>query len=139
MHRGYSVSYVAEGAVAHIHNEGFAQIKNRYRREAIAHKRVFPDQRLSLPRAVAFAAANIISDYSHAARQGKLRPNLLDVPRFRIAQFSGSYQGFQQQGPVADALLKHFYYPNGFKASPVDAAPGRPIQYDEIQEQRHAA
>ena len=36
--------------------------------------------------------------------------------RFRIAQFIGTMQGFKQRGPVADALLRRFYYPNGLGA-----------------------
>lgn len=141
MGAGHHIAYVAEAPVAHVHRETFSQLKNRYRREAIAHASVFPEQRLSRVDAVRIATVNIMNDYLHATLQGKLLPNLLDIPRFRIAQFAGSYQGFQQRGPVAKALLHHFYYPNGFKASrenPDSPTIGEPIQYEELSE-RHAA
>ena len=137
---GHAISYVAEAAVAHVHEEKFAQTKNRYRREAIAHRQIFPEQRMSRWEAARFATANIVSDYLHAAAKGKLPQSITDILRFRIAQFWGSYQGFEQRGPVAQTLLRHFYYPNGIAPSalPDGPAAGQPIKYEESSE-RHAA
>ncbi len=36
MDAGHRIAYVAGAPVAHVHREGFSQLKNRYRREAIA-------------------------------------------------------------------------------------------------------
>ncbi len=141
MHLGHNLSYVAEAPVAHVHNEKFSQIKNRYRREAIAHRQIFPEQSMTKGEALRLGLANIASDYWHAALRGRLFEVVADIPRFRIAQFLGSLQGFEQRGPVAATLLHHFYYPNGLN-SKSQASPDRPrfgqeINYDE-QKERNA-
>jgi glycosyltransferase involved in cell wall biosynthesis len=139
--RGYCLSYVAEAAVAHVHQERFQQVRNRYRREAIAHRRIFPEQRMTLLDAARYAAANIAGDYAQAFLQGKLVGNVIDIPRFRIAQFWGSYQGFHQRGPVATQLLRHFYYPAGLNRprEVADSSSGRRrIQYDEMSDRSAA-
>lgn len=139
---GYHLSYVAEAPVAHVHKERFAQVKNRYRREAIAHRQIFPEQRLTRVDALRFGVANILSDYWHALLSGKVAQAFTDIPRFRTAQFLGSLQGFQQRGPVAAALLRRFYYPNGLSGRPSSRAQviriGQEIRYEDLQE-RNAA
>ena len=57
-----SISYVAEAPVVHIHDESFAQIVNRYRREAVAHKQIYAEQRMGVPEAMRLAAINVLGD-----------------------------------------------------------------------------
>lgn len=131
---GHLVSYVAEAPVVHVHEESFAQIVNRYRREAIAHKEIYNEQRMGLGTAVRLGLANAMGDVRNARRQGVLRGHLADIPRFRLAQFYGSYRGFAQQGPATELLKRRFYYPiapaEDDDGEPADA-PGRAIDYDE--------
>ncbi len=138
MEAGLKVGYVAEATVAHVHRESFAQVKNRYRREAIAHRQIFPAHGMGRLEAVRIAVASIASDYALAARSGRLSKNLLDVPSFRLAQFLGSYQGFQQRGPIRQSLLKHFYYPAGIRqprVNPDGSKPGNALQYEGMEEE----
>ena len=44
--RGYAISYVATAPVVHAHDETWGQLVNRYRREAIAHRRIYHEQRM---------------------------------------------------------------------------------------------
>jgi glycosyltransferase involved in cell wall biosynthesis len=131
--RGHALSYVADATVVHVHDESFRQIVNRYRREAIAHKLIHPDQRVGLATAVRLTAANIAGDLRSAHRQGVLRDHVLDIPQFRIGQFYGTYRGFRQEGPVTEMLKRRFYYPpEAEHPSPnVDGAGGRRIDYEE--------
>lgn len=108
---GHHVSYVAEAAVVHVHQESIRQIINRYQREALAHKRIFNGQHVTAVDALRLAGINILADYWRAAREGKMLENLLDIPAFRIAQFWGTYSGFRQKGPVPTAMKRRFYYP----------------------------
>jgi rhamnosyltransferase len=130
---GHVISYVAEAPVVHLHDENFTQVVNRYRREAIAHKQIYSEQRMTLGAAAALAAANVAGDVREARRRGVLRAQLADIPRFRIAQFYGTYRGFRQQGPVTEGLKQRFYYPPEHEhAVPLDdAGTGRVIDYDE--------
>ena len=139
MERGHSIAYVAEAPVVHVHDESFTQVFNRYRREAIAHKDIYNDQEMGMGTAARLAAFNVFGDYREALRTGRLQGNLLDIPRFRAAQFLGTYRGFAQSGPVTDVLRRRFYYPSseasvssGTHAQP----PGRVIDYDEHERLR---
>jgi rhamnosyltransferase len=134
MDAGHSIAYVAEAPVVHVHEETFKQVINRYRREAIAHKDIYNDQEMGLPTAVRLAAINILGDCREALREGCFQENALDIPRFRLAQFIGTYRGFSQSGPVTDVLKRRFYYPsaNGNTAGdPQSSDVGRAIDYDE--------
>ncbi|MEA2233656.1 MAG: hypothetical protein QOD83_3472 [Solirubrobacteraceae bacterium] len=126
MDTGHSIAYVAEAPVVHVHDEPFSRVVNRYRREAIAHKDIYAEQDMSLPTAVRLAAINIFGDFREARRAGRLRDSVMDIPRFRTAQFLGTYQGFAQSGPVTEVLKRRFYYP-----SPNGAASGAPYT-DEV-------
>ena len=134
--RGKHLSYVAEAPVVHVHDEGFWQVVNRYQREAIAHKQIYNDQEMRLATAVRLGAANVLEDIREARKRRVLREHLADIPKFRVAQFYGTYRGFAQQGPVPDLLRRRFYYPPehaDHAATPADAAApaGRLIDYDE--------
>jgi glycosyltransferase involved in cell wall biosynthesis len=132
LERDLAVTYVAESPVVHLHDESPRQIANRYRREAIAHRRIFSDQEMRFLDAARLAVANILADYYHATREGLLLPNLVGIPVFRAAQFWGAYRGFRQRGPVSDALRQHFYYPRSRTrvGAPGPGNPGRPIRYE---------
>jgi glycosyltransferase involved in cell wall biosynthesis len=130
---GFGISYVAEAPVVHLHDERWGQTRNRYRREAIAHKRIFKDQRMSRPEALRLLVANVASDYLHATRDGKVLRNLISIPRFRSAQFLGTYEGFAQRGDVPAELRRRFYYPRGIRRrEPAKSEIGSPIVYDDL-------
>lgn len=114
LRQGHRLAYVADARVVHVHEESFQQTINRYRREAIAHRRIFDEQSIGRLEAIWLFFAHVSRDYAAAARDGKLLQNLVAVPRFRCAQFWGTYQGFSQKGDVTTALKRRFYYPNGF-------------------------
>jgi glycosyltransferase involved in cell wall biosynthesis len=108
--RGLRVDYVAEAPIVHVHEENWQTIRNRYRREAIAYKRIMHEAEFSAPEAVLLATANIASDYYHALRERKLGSNLTGIPKFRVAQFLGAVEGFRTAN-VSQSLLRRFYYP----------------------------
>ena len=135
LERAYVISYVAEAPIAHVHNESFGQIVTRYRREAIAHKYLYDEQRLGKLEALRLAGANVLADCYQAAREGGLLENALSVLRFRSAQFWGTYQGFAQQGLVSSALKRHFYYPRRVgRGAPPKVPAGQLIDYDTPRE-----
>jgi rhamnosyltransferase len=131
MKGGYDIAYIAEAPVAHVHDETFKQVMNRYRREAIAHKDIYSEQGLSMLTASRLAAANMLSDYRAALEEGRLRESAVDIARFRTAQFAGTYQGFAQTGPVPRALKERFYYPSSPQSRRSSASTdiGRQIDY----------
>lgn len=120
---GYRIVYEPEAEIIHIHEERPSQIFNRYRREGIAMKTIYPAMRFTFWNFLRLWSVNVASDWSHAAREGKLWRNLLDVIVFRFLQFWGTYRGHAQYGPVTESLRAHLYYPNGSRLRP-GHAPG---------------
>lgn len=115
MAAGHSVAYIPEAVIVHVHNESYKSIYNRYRREAIAKKRIFPDDHFNLWDFIQLFTANIISDYCHALRDHVFRQNIVGIFSFRFMQFWGTYRGFHQHGTITSELNWRFYYPNGLK------------------------
>ncbi len=133
---GHAVSYVASAPVVHAHEESWSGVVNRYRREAIAHKRIYRDHQMSAFEAIRLTAGNIASDYVHAARDRVLGENLGSIPSFRIAQFYGTYRGFRQRGEESAVLRRRFYYPHGWRRPVSHEVPpnARPIAYDDAEQ-----
>ena len=113
---GWKLVYAADARVAHIHNEPFSKTRNRYRREAIAHRRIFHDQHVSLFEAIGLFLLSTGRDYLAAAVRRRLWSNMASIPKFRAAQYLGTWEGFRHRGEVSTSLRRRFYYPNGFTA-----------------------
>ena len=111
MQLGYKLAYAADAEIIHVHNETLQRIYNRYRREAIALKQIYPQEHFNLWDFIRLAATNIISDYYHAWHDGAIGHNLLSIPIFRLMQFWGTHQGFAQRGLITSELRQTFYYP----------------------------
>ena len=109
---GYCLAYVAEAEVIHVHDETPAQTYNRYRREAMAFKRIFPQERFGLSDCARLWAANVWSDCWQGWKDGVLRQEWIGISRFRLMQFWGTYVGYRQHQPVSQQLRRTFYYPN---------------------------
>jgi rhamnosyltransferase len=133
---GYGLAYSAEAEIIHVHEETPRRIYNRYRREAIALKCIFPQEHFNSWDFVRLFITNTFSDYYHAFHDHQLIDNLWSIPVFRFMQFLGTCRGFAQRVPVTSQLKQTFYYPRGFKRSrPLsDTAQRRAIDYSQNKE-----
>jgi len=113
---GHRLWYEASAGVVHRHDEEFSQTLNRYRREAIAHKWIFGHQKLGLIEAAWLWALNCARDYVASVPRRRFLRSLIAIPRFRAAQFIGTWQGFRVNTAPTAALKRRFYYPKGFTA-----------------------
>lgn len=111
MELGHKIAYVAEAEVSHVHNELMMVVMNRYRREAIALKKIFPQEQFGILDFIRLFIANSANDYRQSSRDKVLLKNLLEIPLFRLMQFWGTYRGFSQRGPLTSQLKRTFYYP----------------------------
>ena len=126
---GDFIAYVAEAPVVHVHEESWEVIQNRYRREAIAYKNIYPDAEMTRARAAGLAMGNIASDWWHAVRERRLAESSADIVRFRIAQFRGAYLGMSSDRAPEAELLRRFYYPPELAERPVEPQNGTAIEY----------
>ena len=132
LHAGYAISYVAEAEIVHVHHETPRGVYNRYRREAMAFKRIFPAERFRLWDFIRLFLGNIINDLWHAVQSHVFAPNFLSIFWFRWMQFWGTYQGYRQSGPLTWQLRQTFYYPRGVGVATQSRSRGvEPIKYEE--------
>lgn len=135
MELGKGIAYAAEAEIIHVHDETPAEVHNRYRREAMAFKRIFPHESFRLRTLLRLYTSNVFSDLRQAAREGVLLSNILSILQFRWMQFWGTYQGYRIAGSLTEQLRWVFYYPPN-QAHP-SGPPQRtvaPIDYGEISE-----
>lgn len=130
--QGHVISYIAEAEIIHVHDEKPRQVYNRYRREAMAFKRLYDEAHFNLYDCVRIIWANIVTDLWHAAREGVLWANWRSVFWFRTLQFWGTYRGYREANtPLTAPLRQTFYYPRGLRAGESAAREVEPIRYNE--------
>lgn len=110
--RGHRIAYSPAAEIIHVHNESARQVMNRYRREAIALKRIFPEEHFDVRDFVTALGSNLVNDLVAARREQVLITATVDVVRFRTMQFLGTLLGFQQSKRVDSALKRRMYYPD---------------------------
>ena len=108
MDLGYAVVYEPEAAVYHIHEETWHHIYNRYRREAIAAKRIG----LTVPphgrREVRHLCHSIVRDMT-AALPGMSGAKLKEILRFRYYQWRGTYDGWRHDVDLGQEKYDLYY------------------------------
>jgi glycosyltransferase involved in cell wall biosynthesis len=127
---GYFVSYRAEAEVVHVHEEDPTAVFNRYRREAMALKRIRPQEHFGLSDLLRLLIVHLAADGREAFRQRLLRRRLVEVAWFRWMQFWGTYRGFRTAGPLTHRLKETFYYPRRAAAhAPMETRQAVPLDY----------
>lgn len=111
---GYNVVYDSKATIVHVHEETPKKIFNRYYREAIAIKNIFPNQKFSFFDFIWLTSSHIIIDYGFAIKEQVFIKNIFDVPLFRVLQFWGTYKGHRINQNISYTLKKRFYYPKNF-------------------------
>ena len=114
---GYCIGYKADAEIVHVHEETLRQVLNRYRREAIAMKAIFPHEKFSFLSFLHMWTKNVVSDARLASKSHMFWRNILSILSFRLMQFWGTYRGYAQVGVIDDTLRRKFYYPNGLVAT----------------------
>ncbi|GAB4545957.1 MAG: glycosyltransferase [Anaerolineales bacterium] len=108
--QGYKIAYAAEAEIIHVHNETPRGVFNRYKREAMAFKKIHPEAHFSWYDFLRLTSANLLSDGWHAARQKTLLKNLASIVWFRFMQFYGTRIGYRESSLVTPQLRETFYY-----------------------------
>lgn len=130
--QGHRLAYVPDAEVIHVHEETPGQIYNRYRREAIALKRIQPKESFHVWDFGRLFIGNVVSDLWHAVRDGVLLSVFSEVVWFRLMQFLGTYRGFSQSGPLTSDLKRTFFYPK-LRSQPSSSTDRKvaPIEYSQ--------
>jgi len=129
--QGYAIAYVAEAEVVHVHKETPRAVFNRYRREAMAFKRIHPEAHFSMYDFIRLSATNIASDLWHATHEHKLWKNLFSIVWFRLMQFHGTRLGHRETSLITPQLRETFYYPRERRHKEETKREIEPIQYQK--------
>ena len=129
--QGYDISYVAEAETIHVHNETARGVFNRYRREAMAFKRMYPESHFSVYDFLRLTAMNILSDLWHAAGERVPWKNIASIFWFRYMQFHGTRLGYRESGLLTPQLRETFYYARERKPKDEMKRDVEPIRYNE--------
>jgi rhamnosyltransferase len=127
----YDIAYVAEAEIIHVHQETPQGVFNRYRREGMAFKQIYPEAHFSLYDFVRLMTTNILSDLWHATRERVLLKNLSSIFQFRFMQFHGTRMGYGESGLLTPQLRETFYYARERKPNESSPRDIEPIRYDQ--------
>lgn len=128
--QGYGIAYVAEAEIIHVHDETPDGVFNRYRREGMAFKQIYPEAHFSLYDFVRLTTMNIISDLWHAMRERVLWKNISSILRFRLMQFHGTRMGYRESSLLTPQLRETFYYARQRKPNEATERHVEPIRYN---------
>lgn len=109
---GWEISYAAGAEIIHVHEESSSEVYNRYRREAMAHREIVDDESFTLLDCARLFASNTLADCRAALHEEELPGSFVEIARFRLMQFLGTWRGFNQETPVSDRLRQRFFYPD---------------------------
>ncbi len=107
----YKIIYEANAVIVHVHEETYEKIKNRYRREAIALKKIMPKVNFSFIDFVKLFLYNSLSDILQAFREKNNFIVIHQIILFRFMQFYGTYLGHSHKPLFNDEIRNLFYYP----------------------------
>ena len=128
--QGHAIAYSAEAEIIHVHNETPRGVYNRYRREAMAFKYMYPESNFNLYDFVRLTTTNILSDLWHAARERVLFKNISSIFWFRFMQFHGTRMGHRETSLVTPQLRETFYYARERKIKEDGKRDVEPIRYN---------
>ncbi len=132
MDSGYSIAYIAEAEVVHLHNETYKQVYKRYMREAIALKQILPSSTFTIWNFLKSWNISMARDMMYARRSRLLRKNIASIIAFRFMQALGNLKGYHYSGKIDAELHRRFYYPpNILEVKLPEQRPVKPIYYDE--------
>jgi glycosyltransferase involved in cell wall biosynthesis len=129
--QGHAIAYAAEAEIIHIHNETPHGVYNRYRREAMALRKIYPEAHFNFYDFLRLTATNIFSDLWHAAREGVLLKNIASIFWFRFMQFHGTRIGHRETSLVTPQLRETFYYARERKRKEDEKRDVEPIKYNQ--------
>jgi glycosyltransferase involved in cell wall biosynthesis len=127
--QGHSIAYVAEAEIIHVHNETPRGVYNRYRREAMALRKIYPEAHFNFYDFLRLTITNILSDLWHAARERALLKNISSIFWFRFMQFHGTRMGHRETSLVTPQLRETFYYARERKTKDESKREVEPIRY----------
>jgi glycosyltransferase involved in cell wall biosynthesis len=129
--QGHKIAYAAEAEIVHVHNETPRGVYNRYRREAMALRNIYPETNFNFYDFLRLTFTNIVSDLWHSSREGVFLKSFISIFWFRFAQFHGTRMGHRETSLVTPQLRETFYYARERKRKEERKRDVEPIRYND--------
>ncbi len=107
----YEIYYEPKAVVIHVHDETYRQIYNRYYREALALKKIYPQEKFGRREFVRLFCSNVYADMVYAWAKKVFLQSFTEIVMFRWMQFTGTHRGFSDSYIKGSNLKDRFYYP----------------------------
>ncbi len=108
---GRKIVYVPDAEIIHVHDENWNQIRNRYRREAFALRKIEPKMSMSLLNMIYLFLLSTFSDYFSIKSIKSFKMNFFSIILFRFNQYYGTWIGLNKEKNNINELRTTFYYP----------------------------
>jgi len=108
--RGYYVYYRAKAVICHIHNETYKQIYNRFKREAIAYKTIFPDDHYDTTKTILMFISIFLKDIYFMVSIKKPIRKIFSVFLYRYYEFRGWRDGHYIAGELTKDMKDGLYF-----------------------------
>ncbi len=110
--KGFKIVYEGKATIVHVHEEKATNIRNRYKREAIALKKINPETSFSFLLMLRLLTINIIHDLRQSFKEGNFLKFFTEIFMFRYNQFVGTYAGYKETETMLNNKLRtKYYYP----------------------------
>jgi rhamnosyltransferase len=129
--QGHAIAYASEAEVTHVHNETPRGVQNRYRREGMAFKLIYPEAHFSLYDFARNVFSSVGFDLLHAVRANQFWHRLPGIFWYRMAQFWGTYMGYRHSSLLTSDLRQMFYYHVGWEKAEPAQRNVKPIRYNK--------
>ena len=108
---GYSLGYVAEAPVYHLHDESWHKVRIRYEREAIALRHIMPEVHVRFRDFLRYYTSAVMMDMGTALNQRVLFKKFNEILMFRLMQYWGGFRGNHEHRKLSEKLREEYFYP----------------------------
>jgi rhamnosyltransferase len=108
---GMEIGYVAEAPVYHLHEETWANVMNRFEREAIALQFIMPEIQVTFWDFMRYFFSSVLFDYAAALQEKVWLNNALDIFMYRLAQYWGAFRGNHFHRQLSKQQKERYFYP----------------------------
>lgn len=108
---GLKLGYTADAPVYHLHDETWVNVRNRYKREAIALQHIMPQIHISFVDFLRYYTSAVLLDMGAALQEKVLLKTFPEIVMFRLMQFWGSYRGNHEHRKLSREMKEKYFYP----------------------------
>lgn len=131
---GRQVGYVSNASVYHIHDESWPEVMNRYEREAYALQTITPELHFTRFDFFRFFFSGLFADMSKAAERGSLLSKFLEIVKFRLYMYWGTYRGSKEHRELSEKMKMAYFYPKDQERTQYEKGESRGVVTHEGQQ-----